>query len=32
MAKPRRRTKKANHGKRPANPRRQKRLRKHFKN
>lgn len=30
MAKPRRRIKKANHGKRAANPRRQKRLRKHF--
>jgi len=32
MAKPRRRTKRANHGKRPANPRRSKRMRKHFKN
>jgi hypothetical protein len=32
MAKPRRRTKRANHGKRAANPRRSKRMRKHFKN
>jgi len=30
MAKPRRRLKKANHGKRAANPRRQKRAKRHF--
>jgi hypothetical protein len=32
MAKPRRRLKRANHGKRPANPRRQKFKKRHFSN